>query len=481
MIKTFKDAKKLFADKKTPVVGVGVRAFERAIPGFFYPQYSVVAIFETGELSQARKLFEVLTFERDFGNLMPPQLNTLHVLKNILVQDYLKNLKGARVWVYKSTKGVEAICERLGVKVLSSPSFVRDPFEDKKEFRRLGAEASLKMIPGENLRIDDFNEGKYGIFRKKYGPKLVFQLTEFKIGGGRGTFFVDSRDDFLEFKEFVLQRRRKRELEFVNVCRLIEGIAGSISACVTQYGVLCSLVQTQIIDQASLCNLEGRSGVWVGHDWSRRFSDRVQRNSEVIARKLGEFMAKKGFLGVFGIDLAIEDSGDVWPVECNSRFTGAFPLYSMMQIENNEIPMEVFHFLEFLKISYEIDFDKIQRSYYDKKPPVSHLVIHNLLRKWVEVQGEVKSGVYKIDKGKVEWLREGFTTFDIEDGAHEFVLTNINVREGSIVKPCFRIGRLLFKRQVTDEKGNLLPEIEEIVKRIYTKFQLTPILRPDNM
>jgi hypothetical protein len=198
----------------------------------------------------------------------------------------------------------------------------------------------------------------------------------------------------------------------------------------------------------------------------------------VIARKLGKFMAKRGFLGVFGIDLAIGDSGDVWPVECNSRFTGAFPLYSMMQMEDNEIPMEVFHFLEFLKIPYEIDFDKIQRSYYGKKPPVSHLVIHNLLRKWVEVQGEVKSGVYKIDRGKVEWLRGGFTTFDIENGAHEFVLTNVDTRKGSIVKPCFRIGRLLFKRQVTDEKDNLLPEIEEVVKRIYTRFQLTPVPKP---
>lgn len=479
VIKNFEDAKRLLAREKRPVVGVGVRAFERIMPGFFYPKFSIVALFETEDLKRVRKFFPVLTIMKDFGGVLPPQINALHILKNILVQDYIKSLEEPRLWVYRSTRGVEKICQSLGVDILASPACVRDPFEDKKEFRILGKEAGLKMIPGENLRIDDLEEEKFKIFQKNYGPRLVFQLTDYDVGGGRGTFFVDSKNDFLRFKEFVIKRREKRELEFVNVCRRIEGVAGSISACVTSHGVLCGLVQTQVIDQPSLCNLEGRSGVWAGHDWSRRFPNQTQTKAEAIARRLGEFMAKKGYRGVFGIDLAIDGSGEVWPVECNSRVTGAFPPYSMMQIESGEIPMEVFQVLEFLGIPYKIDFGAIQDSYRQKKKAVSHLVMHNLLRKWVRVGGEVKTGVYKVEKEKVEWVRDGFTIFDIKDGEHELVLTNIEAREGSVVNPCFRIGRLLFKRQVTDKGGNLLPEIEEVVKRIYAKFQLSPVPKSD--
>jgi hypothetical protein len=477
-IKNFQEAKELFLNQKTPVVGIGVRAFERIMPGFFYPEYSVMAIFETSELPQVREKMPVWTIERDFGAWLPPKFNTLQIVKNILVQDWLKSLKRPKLWIYKSTSGVEKVCQKLGVEILAAPSDIRDPFEDKKAFRSLGEEAGLRMIPGENMRADDLDEKKFESFRKKYGPRLVFQLTDYDVGGGRGTFFVDSGDDFLEFKEFVLERRKKRELELVNVCRRIEGTPGSISACVTSYGVLCGLVQTQVMDVPALCNLEGRSGVWVGHDWSRRFSSKVQMKAESIAHRLGEFMAKKGYLGVFGIDLAIEEGGEVWPVECNSRFTGAFPMYSMMQIENNEMPMEVFHFLEFLRVPYEIDFEEVQNSYRAKKPAVSHLVMHNLLRKWVEVEGRVKSGIYRIEKKGIEWVRDGFTIFDIKDGEKELVLTNVEAREGALVKPCFRIGRLLFKRQVTEEAGNLLPEIEEVVKRIYAKFQLTLAPKP---
>ena len=47
--------------------------------------------------------------------------------------------------------------------------------------------------------------------------------------------------------------------------------------------------------------------------------------------------------------------------------------------------------------------------------------------------------------------------------------------EESVLKPAERLGRLVFKRRVVDEKGKLLPEIKEAVRAVYDSFELMPV------
>lgn len=62
---------------------------------------------------------------------------------------------------------------------------------------------------------------------------------------------------------------------------------------------------------------------------------------------------------------------------------------------------------------------------------------------------------------------------DLKD-ENEFVLCDRVVGEESVLKPAERLGRLVFKRQVVDEKGSLLPEIREAVRAVYDSFELMP-------
>lgn len=461
-----------------PVIGIGVTAFTRVGPGFLLPNYSIICLLETADLESIRQTCLVYSLEKDF-KIKPEKLekqNTSSIMLQPPVYSFLKSLdRGTSLLPYKSSKKIEKICQQLGIKILSSPSSIRGPFEDKKEFRVLGRKAGLRLIPGETLLIDDLDEAKYEEARKKYGPDLVFQLPDYKIGGGIGTLFIKHKDDWQEFMAFVKRRRNAgRELIWVNVTKFIKGISASISACVTRQGVLCGLVQTQLNDIPEATAFKGRKGVWCGHDWGwKQFNLGIQKKAEKIAKALGKFMYKKGYLGVFGIDLIIDKKDDLWPVECNSRYTGGFPVYSMMQNLYNEPSFDAFHLLEFLNIDYQVDLKKVQQLYQRPKTG-AHLILRNQSRKWVKVKADIKGGVYQLKEKELVWQRPGFALEHLKN-EDEFCLVDRAALKGRILKPGERLVRILFKDKIALSSNRLTEKASFICKKVYRAYALKVI------
>jgi len=440
------------------VVGVGVTAWARSGIAGLVSNFSVVAGKAAQENSQ-------LGFPVIVGK--PKKQNTSSILRDPVVQKYLQLLNKPYIFVYKSTKQVEATVDKLGLRLIGNRSGIRDAYEDKRQFRVIGKEAGLPMIEGETIKIADLK------------PRLgvVLQLTDYSRGGGVGTWFIKTKEDWDKFDEFVKRRGKQRQLEWVNVTRLIEGTAASITVCVTKYGVLTGVVQGQIIDQPELAALAGRSGVWLGHDWSGQgFSALVQERAEKIVIRLGEYMAKKGYRGIFGVDLVVDQDEGTWPIECNSRYTGAFPTYTWASIKNGETPLDYWHLLEFMGVPYELDIEKVQQQNRQPKSG-AQILMHNLEGTSARVTGEIKAGVYSL---KGEYVRQGWNLLHLQ-GEDEFVLTDGVPLQGQALKPAERLGRLLFNRAIVDETGRLLPEIRDLVGNLYQRFNLQRISKLERL
>ena len=460
-----------------PVIGIGVTAWTRTGPSFLLPNYAIICLLETADLGSIRQACSVHSLERDF-EINPEEVekqNTSSILSHPKVYSFLKSLgENANLVIYKSTKKTEKICEKLGIKILTNKGDIGNSFEDKKEFRVLGEKAGLKLIPGETLLIDDFNGEKYEYFREKYGPKLVFQLPDYKVGGGIGTLFIPAKQDWREFISFCGRRRNDgKNLVWVNVTKFIKGINASISGCVTKHGVLCGLVQTQLIDIPEATAFKGRSGVWCGHDWGwKTFSSKIQDKGEKIAKTLGNFMYKKGYKGMFGIDLVIDEQDELWPVECNSRYTGAFPAYCMMQNIYGEPSFDVFHLLEFLGIDYKVDLDRVQNLY--RRPKAgAHIVLRNQTRKWVKIEGDLKGGIYMLEKGKLAFQRQGFSLQELKK--EEFCLVDRAPFKERVLKPGERLIRVLFRDKIAVSSNKLNSWASETCKAVYRAYKLKVI------
>ncbi|MFH2061636.1 MAG: ATP-grasp domain-containing protein, partial [Candidatus Beckwithbacteria bacterium] len=399
---------------------------------------------------------------------------------------------------------------------------IRKVFENKKEFRVDAVKAGLRIPKGATLLIKDLTDAKWEEFKEELGDlpaqagRLVFQLTDYTIGGGLGTFFIDNKEDLKEFREFVERRgihplnnnkqvkgrgyspstainrnSQGRVLEFVNVTERIEGRQASIAGCATFYGTVACVLQNQIMDQPELAALAGRSGVWLGQDWHVRFSEKAQLLAEKQVKKWGEYIYKKGYKGIFGLDLIVTNEDEVYAIECNSRYTGAFPVLTMAQLVNKEMPIDVWHLLEWMGVEYEMDIDEVQEVYREPKKG-AFVLLHNLERKFVTPTKTVKAGVWGLYSGpstdsspqrsglkgvpsrtdlNLKWVRPGFSLLDIKN-EDEFILCDRVPTEEMVLKPAERMGRLIFNRRIVTDEGELLDWTRGVIKAIYDKFEL---------
>jgi len=465
------------------LVGIGVTAFNRIGPALVSDNFEIVCHKTSTDLPYLRKAVKITTIAENWPQtLWQTRMNTLAILSHPGVQKYFKSLGKVGIFVYKTSERVDELCDQNGWQLIGNRHEIRDKYEHKGLFREIGNKIGMPLIAGQTLKIADLDESRLGQFQKTLGEKLVLQLTELSKGGGVGTFFVNNVKDLASFKAVVKEKQEEdgKELIHVNVTRFINGISGSITACVTHKGVLTGPVQTQVVDVPELVSDRGRSGVFRGHDWSfAHYSDKIQDQAEELAEKLGSVMAKDGYKGIFGIDLIIDQERDeVHPVECNPRYTGAFPIYSLLQHEANEVPLDAFQLLEHLGIDYDFDFAAVNQSWKTPKRG-AHLVLHNPdFDNWVKATGNVPAGVWRLAKGQLAWLREGWQMTDLQ-ADDEFILTDGCPAPGDLIKPHLRVGKLIFKNGVLDDSHNRLNDLARtVVIAVKEKFAFTRVEPP---
>ncbi|MCX6816441.1 MAG: ATP-grasp domain-containing protein [Candidatus Beckwithbacteria bacterium] len=520
-----KEIKKLFP-KDFPIIGVGVTAWPRVALAYLLPNFSILSYLETSDLEAIRKLCPVVSMEKNLGGIKIEKENTSTMLETEEAQNFFdssgRNFPCSRVarwahmiareklalsapnlglFVYKGTVRIDKIVEALNLKLMSTAGVIRNPLENKRIFREELVKAGIEPIQGESLKVKDLSERKWEEFKQQLGEKLVFQLADSVNGGGAGTFFIRNKQDFRKFRQIVREKeiKKDKDLEWVNVTKFIEGEAASIIGCVTRYGVVCGRVQKQIIDQPELGEIDGRAGVWQGHDWIVDFEEKAQKEAEDLCKKWGEHIYKKGYKGIFGLDVIVSPplhkaaGGSIVPIECNARYTGAFPVLTMMQVEQGIMPFDVWHLAEWLGLDYEMDLEEVNKEYCQPMQG-AQLVMHSLEAEEARVTKKMKAGVYRFGstesslrahacpKGnmiaranpthvcaKIQYVRDGFSLLDLKS-KDEFVLADRVVEKGSLLKSRSRMGRLVFKRKVVDKNGRLLPEIREVIRQIIDKM-----------
>ena len=211
------EIKKIFP-QDTPVVGVGVSAFQRSGLGYLLPNYKILSLLETVDLPAIRQKMPVVSIEKDLGDKpWPEKLNTSSILSLPQVRDFFNQNGTVNLFVYKAATPLDEIIKDLPVKLLSTPGWIRKPLEDKKVFREEAQAAGIRIPKGENLALETLTEKKWDELKQKYGERLVFQLTDYSTGGGQGTFFINNRADWQKFWEFTNSPERQKELKFVNV------------------------------------------------------------------------------------------------------------------------------------------------------------------------------------------------------------------------------------------------------------------------
>ncbi|KKQ48921.1 MAG: biotin carboxylase-like protein [Candidatus Woesebacteria bacterium GW2011_GWC1_38_13] len=493
-----------------PIIGIAPNAFSRIILADFCPEYSIVCFKYRGETDIIARDIEVFCVEKEDPGTSISKMNAQELLVHPKVQEYIKSKKDPHLLIYKPTKGVEAISYEMGWKVIGNSSSVKYKIENKYEFRQLLKKAGIEAITGETILYDDLDKNKYGEMVEKYGNKLVFQIAEMTSGGGTGTAFINSEEDFKNFKnKFDIKREKLLSINKVNVTRFMEGTPTSISACATKFGVVTGNIQTQILDIPEVRLMSDGSGLFSGHDFSfGNYSGELNEQAKCMARSFGEYIYKNlSYKGIFGLDLITDiGSGKVYPIECNPRYTDAFPLISEIHNSQDAITMDVFHIFEHMNVPYNINVDEISATYAIQKK-ASQIILETRSDDWTKVAGSLKAGVYKINKSSVyglqstsgktnghplgeihlndtnedlsrqaeafSYLRPGYRFEQLKSG-DEFLVTEGVPFKDTVLKAGARILRLIFAESILSGEKELTAEAKMIIEHVYKELDIVP-------
>jgi len=477
MIRDLKTLKKFFREKvNTPIFGVGVYAFNRLGPEDFIPQYQLLALYDSLDTRLIEKDVPVFSLEREMGEKIRWQVrrNSTSVINHPRIKQHLTKYSFPLLLPYKSSSEMVLTCQKNDWQLAANPpNLGKQSIDNKVKFRRILEEIGVLYPPGGIVAFGDLD---FDSLAKKYNLPLVIQYP--LSGGGKGTFFIKTAKDLREARKslITLTKGEISDSQEIVVSQFVRGPSPSVTGCVTRGGILSTSPQHQVLSMPELYSRSG-AGLFCGHDWSfSHFSPRVCQQVYKATEKVGQYLRKIGYKGIFGLDFIMDEQTEkIYVVECNPRLLGSFPTLTMAQIRNGEPPILAFHILEFLSADCQVDIKTINQQMRRQRKG-TQMLLHNLVDDWVQVHSRVRPGVYRLnssDQGMV-FVRDGYKLSHLK-GEEEFLITEGILDKGTYFAPSRRIGRVLTLAPVLADYQHLNSWAKRIVACTTQEFDLRSV------
>ncbi|MDD3487616.1 MAG: hypothetical protein PHF35_04570 [Candidatus Moranbacteria bacterium] len=478
---------KYLASVRNPVFGIGTRPYNFTIGTYkLLKNFEILACRKIGaERHLLEKKIKVTFLDnsergsrsienyRTYASLTPSDL-----LSSKRIIKYLDSFSKRPILLFNQMpKRLESVLQNLeckGYTMVSSGHRMFSKYENKINFQKL-----LDRLKIDSLGYAFLNgkELSYKKAVKKVGKEFVIQISDEAFQGG--TFFVRSREDFEKIKNNSAVKKAIANNFHLKVSRLADREASpSMTVCVTNFGIVNTGLQKQIIDAREVTNSE-RSGVFCGHDWtSSIFTRKIEREASQIAKKIGKyFKEKENFRGIFGIDFILErKTNRLYPIEANVRLLGSFPILSMVQYSARQPLIQGIQILESLGNSdYILDTEALNSLL--AKPKIgAHLNLYSKHPGFSVISGNIRPGIYKINQKTetVSFLREGIFFEDLKRD-NEILVTSGVPKKGQVYGKNKNLCKIVSRNTFLDKNGELNKFSKTMINYIYKKLDLKSV------
>jgi hypothetical protein len=245
----------------------------------------------------------------------------------------------------------EMLAQELGMQVAFPPAALRHRMDSKIETTRLGNEAGVPSVPNTMGRADSYRQVLDLAKAAGLGADLVIQTPY--GDSGQTTFFVHEERDWDEHEKEIVGQELK-------VMTRIDPRECAIEGVITRHGTLVGPLMAELTGFPELTPYDGG---WCGNDV---FPDVLTEQQRLLARErtfaMGERLRAEGYRGYFELDfLADANSGEMYLGELNPRVTGASSITNVTAVAYGDMPLFLFHLLEFMDVDYEIDVDELNQ------------------------------------------------------------------------------------------------------------------------
>jgi hypothetical protein len=243
----------------------------------------------------------------------------------------------------------EDICKELGYDLILPPASLRQHLDSKIVTTQLGNEAGAPSVPNVLTRVDDWAGLTAAAEKAGLGDELVIQTPY--GDSGKTTFFISSEADWRKHSTDIVG-------EEIKVMRRINNRPVAVEAVLTRCGTIVGPFMSELIGYKKLTPARGG---WCGNEMYPEVLGAENRHTATqLVRRLGDRLAQEGYRGFFEVDVLVDtDTGEVYLGELNPRISGASSITNVTAGAYADVPLFLFHILEYMNVDFELDVDEI--------------------------------------------------------------------------------------------------------------------------
>ena len=344
-----------FRTNPTPVYFISPTAFnllgiDRWVANFFFVNY-----FDSFEGSHPRVFVPREVPHDDFGSIEDVCNYLLaHPEVHELVDG--KGPGGKAVFVFFDEE-TESLAAEAGLEIALPSAELRHRLDSKIVTTKLADEAGVPSVPNVLGRAESFEELLALAREADLGDDLVVQTPY--GDSGKTTFFVSSEEDW----DKNAGDMRDQELK---VMRRIDPRAVAVEACLTRHGTVVGPLMTDLTGYPELTPYRGG---WCGNDiFPEALAPEHREKARQLTRKLGDRLAEEGYRGLLEVDYLVDAAtGELYLGELNPRVSGISSMTNVSAGAYADMPLFLFHLLEYMDVDYEIDVEDVNRRWAEQE------------------------------------------------------------------------------------------------------------------
>jgi biotin carboxylase len=452
-----------FRTNETPVYFISPTAFnllgiDRWLRNFFYINY-----FDSFEGNHPRVFVPKERPHREFES-MEDICNYLLEHKEVLDRIERGGGGGKAVFVMFDDE-TERAAAAAGLEIALPPAELRHRLDSKIVTTQLGNEAGVPSAPNTLGRATSYDELVALAESAGLGDDLVVQTPY--GDSGKTTFFVRGQRDWDKGAEDMAHQELK-------VMKRINNRAAAVEAVLTRHGTIVGPLMTDLTGHPELTP---HKGGWCGNDiFPDALSPEHRERARVLTQQLGDRLAGEGYRGFLEIDyLADVDTGELYLGEINPRISGVTSMTNVTAGAYADMPLFLFHLLEYMDVDYEIDVADINRRWADAAnvDVWSQIILKDTGDEVALLTGTPKTGIWRMERpGEIAFSRWGNDWHSLHDESEAFFLRVLG--PGDYTYPGADLGVLVARSRMQTDENELTERAQEWIRGVKAQFATAP-------
>jgi biotin carboxylase len=451
-----------FRTNETPVYFVSATAFNLLGIDRWVRNFRFVNYYDSFDGGHPNVIVPREQTPRAFGSI---EEIVNYLLGHKEIGDLVRRRGGGKAAFLMFDEETEELATELGLQVAFPPAALRHRLDSKIETTRLGNEAGVPSVPNVMGTGSSYEDLRTLAEQAGLGDDLVIQTPY--GDSGQTTFFVADQDDWRRHEQKIVGHE-------IKVMRRIEPRELAIEGVITRHGTLVGPLMAELVGFEELTPYDGG---WCGDDVSPELLTDAQR---ALARErtiaMGERLRSEGYRGYFELDYLLDArTGDLWLGELNPRVTGASSITNVTAVAYGDMPLFLFHLLEFMDVDYDIDVDELNERWAQ---------VHNL-DEWTQfilkqtedvtelITDAPPSGIWSMrDDGTIAFARRDTDWHTVADESEAFYLRI--AATGQYRYPGADLGILVTRGRFMDAEHELLDRARGWITGIKDRFTSVP-------